>query len=159
MLEDQPPIDDEVDPTKAKEWSDAFSTQATGTPVPDLQNYRTEQLARTAGASSDPEAYELAIKRGIYGMAGVSPRNELEGMLVSQMIATHENAMKSLYFAAESLVCPETRDREMRYAAKLMQIFTQQATVLNKLRGSELFASVQGVKGAKNPYAKDGKKR
>jgi hypothetical protein len=144
--------DVEVNAADAKQWSAAFSAQATGTPVPESQVHRLEQLARTAGSSSDPDACAHAMTTAIHGMAAIGPQNELEGMLVSQMIATHENAMKCQFFAAESLGHPEDRDREMRYSARFMQIFTRQVDALIKLRASDLFENYQGLRSQTNPY-------
>lgn len=145
--------DNPGDPAAAAAWSSAIATGATGTSIPAMQAHRLEQVARTAGAGADPDALDEAKKTAIYGLIGINPRNELEGMLVSQMIATHQNAMNAMYFASESLASPEARDREMRYAAKLMQLFTQQASALNKLRGSDLFENYTALNGHASPYA------
>ena len=52
-----------------------------------------------------------------------------------QVIATHEAAMECLRRAMASGQTNEVENQNLKYAIKLLALFTQQLEVLNRLRG------------------------
>jgi hypothetical protein len=67
-------------------------------------------------------------------LKGISPRDELEGMLAVQMVAVHNLAMTELRRATHAL----TTDREQsttNLAVRLLRTFTDQLEALNRHRG------------------------
>lgn len=142
-----------VDRAAAEEWQRAFREGATGAAHPKIQDQRLEQVARTAGTLGDDEAHAATLHSTIHTMAAIGPQNEVEGMLASQIVAVHEQAMKCLFFAAGSLGSPATRNSEMRHAIQLLQIFPRQVDTLAKVRSSGEFRNYQSLDGHPNPHA------
>ncbi len=83
-----------------------------GTDDPDLTGQLGDQLLnsfwRPQGASVDDRAAQ--IRAAVGALKGIAPRDEMEGMLAVQMIATHHAAMECFRRALlpiESFVCRE----------------------------------------------------
>ena len=100
--------------------------------------------------STDPEASNLLIgqaagsltgddvaatcNRVLAELAGIQPRNEVEGMLAVQMVATHNLGVEMVRRATRT----ERLDSLATYgtlAAKLLRTFTAQTEALARLRG------------------------
>jgi hypothetical protein len=67
-------------------------------------------------------------------LKGIKPEGEIEGMLATQMVGTHNAAIECLRRAMH----PEQtfgRDQNVKHAAKFLAIFTGQMGALNKNRG------------------------
>ncbi len=72
----------------------------------------------------------------VFAMLGeIGPRDGLEGMLSSQMVATHHAAMECLRRAMIVEQTFEGRDQNLKHGAKLLGIYTRQLEALNKHRG------------------------
>ncbi len=67
-------------------------------------------------------------------MLAYEPKDALEGMLVSQMIGTHNAVMECLRRSHLNEQSFEGRDQNLKHAARLMAIFTSQAETLDKHR-------------------------
>ena len=83
---------------------------------------------------SDEERLQR-IRAAIAAMRGIKPQDEVEGMLATQMVATHAAAMECL---RRSMIQEQTflgRDNSLRHAAKLLSIFAKQLETLNRNRG------------------------
>jgi hypothetical protein len=63
-----------------------------------------------------------------------APKDALEGMLVSQMVASHNAAMECVRRAQLTGQTFDGRDQSLKHAAKLMAIFTRQVEALDKHR-------------------------
>ena len=70
----------------------------------------------------------------IAAVAGINPRDEIEGMLAVQMVATHFAASQSTKNALASQM-RDDRNLHFKHAGQLMRTFTQQMEALNKYRG------------------------
>ena len=68
-------------------------------------------------------------------LQGIKPRDEIEGMLAAQMVATHSAAMDCLRRAMVEGQTFEGRDINLKHAAKFLSIYSRQIEVLNKHRG------------------------
>lgn len=68
-------------------------------------------------------------------MHGIGPRDELEGMLVTQMVCTHNLATE---YASRAMLRGQTAegvDLNVNRMTKLMRAFTAQMEALNRYRG------------------------
>lgn len=75
------------------------------------------------------------IVRALERFEDLAPQDGVEGMLCAQMVGTHFAALECLRRAALPEQTPEARDINLRHAQKLMMLYTQQMTALNKHRG------------------------
>ncbi len=75
------------------------------------------------------------IQSAIAAMRGIKPQDEIEGMLATQMVATHAAAMECLRRSMIQKQSFDGRDNNLRHAAKLLSIFTKQLETLNRNRG------------------------
>jgi hypothetical protein len=67
-------------------------------------------------------------------LKGIGPRDDTEGMLAAQMVATHNLALDCLA-RANGIRDPDWRAMEMRYGARLLQLWTRQLEALDRQRG------------------------
>lgn len=111
--------------------------EATGTDQPDLQQRLINQVYETLwmpdGLHED-ERMSL-IRSALTILEGINPRDEIEGMLATQMVATHNAAMECLRRAMIPAQSFPGRDQNLKYAAKLLSIYSRQIETLNKHRG------------------------
>lgn len=68
-------------------------------------------------------------------LRGIAPRDDVERLLVSQMVGTHEAAMECLRRANLAEQSIAGRDLNLRHAAKMMQIYLRQVEALARHRG------------------------
>ena len=116
--------------------SDAI-VEATGTKDPELAQRLINQVYETLwlpAELSDEERLQH-IQAAIAALRGIKPQDEVEGMLATQMVATHAAAMECL---RRSMIRQQSfvgRDNNLRHAAKLLSIFAKQLETLNRNRG------------------------
>jgi FKBP-type peptidyl-prolyl cis-trans isomerase len=89
------------------------------------------QLASSCYLNKDLEDIVANVTTDI---KGIHPQDHIEGMLATQMIATHYAAMKSFSRAAQAS-SPESRHENLNAANKLTRSFTTQMEALNRHRG------------------------
>ena len=77
----------------------------------------------------------VRVDRAVHLLAGIEPRDEVEGMLATQMVGTHNAAMECLRRAMLQGQSIEGRDQNLKHAAKLLSIYARQIEVLDKHRG------------------------
>ena len=68
-------------------------------------------------------------------LQGIKPTDEVEGMLATQMVATHNIAMECLGRAMSPKQSFQGWDLNLKHATKLLSIFSRQIEVLDKHRG------------------------
>ncbi len=86
------------------------------------------------GRLSDKELSEnLATAKSM--VKAIEPKDEIETMLAAQMIATHHVAMNCLARSNLAIQTVSNREQDLKYATKLLSIFSRQVDVLNKHRG------------------------
>ena len=117
--------------------SDTVIEQATGTQEPTLQQRLIKQVADTLWLPDglrDDERVTL-VQSAISMLHGIKPTDEMEGMLATQMVATHNAAMECLRRAMIPAQSLQGRDQNLRHASKLLSLYSRQIEVLNKHRG------------------------
>lgn len=85
------------------------------------------------GASRDTK--HRRILRALELYESLQPADGAEGMLAMQMVGTHDAALECLRRAALPNQTFEGRDLALKHAQRLMALYTQQLTTLNKHRG------------------------
>jgi hypothetical protein len=113
------------------------ATEATGTDDPELSQRLLNQIYETLWMPADLSEEERVrrVRAAIAAMRGIKPQDEVEGMLATQMVATHAAAMECL---RRSMIQEQTfvgRESSLRHAAKLLSIFAKQLETLNRNRG------------------------
>ena len=124
---------------------------ATATHVTSLQNSRLAQIEEAISPDRSPAEYACAVVGAVQTVMELSPRNGVEAMLAIQMVATNDAAMECLKRAARARSHPETDDRDMRHALKLLSLYNRQVEVLAKVRQSEDFTNCWGLSGSLVP--------
>jgi hypothetical protein len=114
-------------------------SEALGTADPDLQSHLLDQVAQTfKGAISadgaDNEASTAAINKTMAILTGIQPRDELEGLLATQMIGVHNMAMRTMGLAMLGGQTFEGKKSNVNYATKMLRTFMAQMEVLKRYR-------------------------
>jgi hypothetical protein len=91
-------------------------------------------LSQLMGICSPSIGRENALMETVSSLAAIAPQDRIEGMLATQMLATHHSALQCLKRAAVQKNS-EFADKYFNQANKLMRTFTTQIEVLNKYRG------------------------
>ena len=86
-------------------------------------------------AQSGSEEREKQLQATMSAMMGVQPRDELEGMLGAQMIATHNAAMECFRRAMLKEQSFEGRRQNLEFANKLVRFYTALLKALDQHRG------------------------
>jgi len=102
-----------------------------GTTSYDLHHLLMNSLVN---AACDKDINEQALNGVIAAMHGINPQDELEGMLASQMVATHVAAMRVLATLKDSTTINQ-QDSAGNLVTKLLRTFTAQMEALNRHRG------------------------
>jgi hypothetical protein len=85
--------------------------------------------------NSDDETREVQLNATVAAMIGISPRDELEGMMATQLIAAHNAAMECYRRAMIGEQTFEGRRENLNQANKLSRTYTALLEALNKHRG------------------------
>ena len=117
------------------EPSDAI--EATGTNDPELAQRLLNEIYETLWMPAEMSEEERfrRVRAAIAAMRGIKPQDEIEGMLATQMVATHAAAMECLRRSMIQKQSFDGRDNNLRHAAKLLSIFAKQLETLNRNRG------------------------
>ena len=117
---------------RIKGFAKAFGTEDTK-----LQNHRMLSLVNllkfSEGDGSDTQ--NLMVISATQAFIDMAPKDDIERMLVTQMIGTHEAATECLRRAMIQGQGFESRDVNLKHAEKLMAVYTKQIEALNKHRG------------------------
>jgi hypothetical protein len=116
------------------EASDA--TEATGTDDPELSERLLNQIYETLWmpAEMSEEDRIQRVRSAVAALRGIKPQDEVEGMLATQMVATHNAAIECLRRSMIQQQTFEGRESSLRHAAKLLSIFAKQLETLNRNR-------------------------
>lgn len=107
---------------------------ATGTDRKALQ-LRLLNLTCRSLSLREGEDQQTVVQAALDALAAINPRDGFEGILASQMVAVHETAMDCLRRAQYPGQPFETRDMNLKNAAKLLQLYVRQVEALDKHRG------------------------
>lgn len=105
--------------------------KSTGCAHPGLGLVLLEQLAQTYQSEDDLRNINNCTEI----MNGISPNNEMEGILASQMAGTHNLAMEFMRRAVLNDQTLEGIEIYANRAIRLMALFNSQIEILEKLRG------------------------
>ncbi len=109
--------------------------EAFGTTSADLQSYLMLEMIDAACRGGIVKPYEESNVNGVIAaMHGIAPRDEIEGMLASQMVATHFAAMRQMRKMKNSETIPQ-QDSNSNLAIKLLRTYTAQMEALQRYRG------------------------
>ena len=111
---------------------DSLLINVAGTADSDLTCYLVGQAADAIQRTEKPQADIL--NKAVAALAGIGPRDELEGMLAVQMIAVHHLAMECMKRARRSQPI-EGMNYHINCATKLQRTFVAQVEALNRYRG------------------------
>ncbi len=111
--------------------------RVTGTENKKLQSYLFAQMIQSLWRPSgmDEEQKQDRMFAAIAALQGIKPRDEIEGMLGVQMVATHSAAMECLRRAMLEEQTLEGRDQNLKHATKLLTLYARQMETLDKHRG------------------------
>ena len=111
--------------------------RVTGTENKKLQSYLFDQLIQSLWRPSgmDEEQKQDRMFAAIAALQGIKPRDEIEGMLGVQMVATHSAAMDCLGRAMLEDQTLEGRDLNLKHGTKLLTLYARQMETLDKHRG------------------------
>jgi hypothetical protein len=87
-----------------------------------------------AFGTSEPAHAEQDINQVLAAVAGVGAKDEIEGMLATQMVATHTAIITTLHRQKQSETLLE-RERYGNLAVKLLRTFAAQVEALQRHRG------------------------
>ena len=111
--------------------------RATGATNEELQGHLVDQLVKSlwlpSGASEENK--KNGVLAAFAALQGIKPRDEIEGMLGVQMVATHSAAMECLRRAMIEDQTIVGRDQNLKHGAKLLTLYARQLEVLDKHRG------------------------
>jgi hypothetical protein len=85
--------------------------------------------------NSNAETYDRQLCAAIAGLAGIAPKDELEGMLAGQMLAAHNAAMECYRRAMIGEQTFEGRRENLNQANKLSRTYAVLLEALNAYRG------------------------
>lgn len=106
-----------------------------GTNSFDLLNLLTNSIFNAACNVDEHQSFdENNVNALIAAMHGINPQDEIEGMLASQMVATHIAAMRTMRQLKNSGQINQ-QDSNGNLAIKLLRTFTVQMEALNRHRG------------------------
>jgi hypothetical protein len=84
---------------------------------------------------SDPETRNKQLDATFAALIGIGPKDELEGMMASQLIAAHNAAMECYRRAMIGEQTPEGRQENLAQASKISRTFATLLEALNRHRG------------------------
>jgi hypothetical protein len=129
----------------------AKCAEATGTADLDLHNLFTQQVVQTFDGCTSSKGWNQDTLQKFMNTAlallhGIQPRDEIEGMLASQMIGVHNLAMERMGRAMISDQTFRGREANINQATKLLRTFTGQMEALKRYRtGGQQKVTVEHV--------------
>ena len=102
----------------------------------DFNNVLANQVVQSLWlANSDKDGSGKQIQAALAAMLGVQPRDELEGMLGAQMIATHNAALECFRRSMLKEQSFEGRRQNLEFATKLVRSYAALLEALDRHRG------------------------
>jgi hypothetical protein len=98
-------------------------------------NVLANQAVGAVWAAQDAEGRRRQYTATVAGLAGIGPKDEIEGMIAAQLIAAHNAAMECYRRAMVSDQTFEGRHENLRQATKLSRASAALVEALNRHRG------------------------
>ncbi len=92
-----------------------------------------EALWLPAGLSAAEQRERM--EAALAALKGLAPRDELEGLLAAQMVATHGAAMDCLRRAMRAEAVAQAREADLRQAGRLLTLYARPVETLDRHRG------------------------
>ena len=87
------------------------------------------------GSECPDDAKQRLMQFGVGAMREIAPRDGVEGLLASQMVAVHAAAQECFRRAAIAEQTFAGRDMALRHGTRLARLFAEQMAALQKYRG------------------------
>jgi hypothetical protein len=116
----------------------------------DLVRQTIEAMALPAGLSKRAVRERVAAAKA--AMAGLTPQNALEGVIGTQMIATHGAAMACLSRAMDEDTAEDVAQAALRRAERLLAVYARQCDTLMRIRHARAVAGAVSAGNAALPY-------
>ncbi len=112
-----------------------------------LKDHLLNQVAETfQGACDSQKDTVAAMNLAMAMLHEIEPRDELEVMLVVQMIAVHNQAMRLTSLSSQPKQTPECKKDSLNFAIRMFRMFTTQMETLQRYRtGGEQKVTVEHV--------------
>jgi hypothetical protein len=94
-----------------------------------------DQAIQTLWAEAEGSELDEQLSAMASGLAGISPKDELEGMMAAQLIAAHNAAMECYRRAMIPQQSVEGRRENLNQANKLSRTYASLLEALNRHRG------------------------
>jgi hypothetical protein len=107
----------------------------TGSDSEDFSYILVDQVANALWRNSDSEERSRQIDAAITAMRGMKPRDELEGMLITQLIASHNAVMECYRRAMLAEQTFEAWRENLNQANKLSRTYAALTDALDRHRG------------------------
>jgi hypothetical protein len=101
-----------------------------------FNNAILKQAVSTLIADGTKRDQESKMNACVQGLIGIAPKDELEGMLATQMLVIHNAAMECFRRAAIENQTPHGRYQNLNFANKLSRSYALHMETLNKHRGN-----------------------
>jgi hypothetical protein len=109
-------------------------------------NVLINQTAKTLWVKySDKDIREQQYKATVAALIGIGPKDEIEGMIAAQMLASHNAAMECYRRAMADEVSFEGRQANLNQANKLVRSYAVLVEALNRHRGKVQRVQVEHV--------------
>ncbi len=119
----------------AKEWSELKELSGSGSGYFTLALVNQVWRSLYRGEGTAEWILQLGERAAQDALAGIAPRDPLEGMLAAQMVATHETAMDCFRRAQLAGQTFEGRRQNLEFANKLARSYATLVETLDKHRG------------------------
>lgn len=121
--------------TIRENWSD--KQDLSGSTNPWLSCNLVNQMLRVSwrGSREDADTKLLHDQAVLAAMAGIAPRDPIEGLLAAQMVAVHEASMECFRRAALPEQTFAGREMGLKYGAKLARTYATLVETLDRHRG------------------------
>ena len=122
--------DHAIDTLASRSWSD-WSSKLSRSPAP----WHVMLRLPWRGSREDPDTKLLHDQAMLAAMAGIAPRDPVEGMLAAQMVAVHEASMECFRRAALPEQTFAGRELGLKYGDKLARTYAALVETLDRHRG------------------------
>lgn len=132
---------------------EATLTRATGSADTRVHDWLVNDVAfaLTAPPALGDGARQDRVCAAVTALCDIAPRDAIEGMLATQMVAVHSAALDCLRRAADPVSGDRARDVDLRHAARLLNVFHRQTRIRDDRRNPVLAHSVTGTQAPDAP--------
>ena len=116
----------------------------------DLMRQTIEAMALPAGLSRRAVRQRVAAAKA--AMAGMQPQTPIEGVIGTQMVATHGAAMACLARAMDEDTAEDVAQAALRRAERLLAVYARQCDTLMRIRHARPVAGAGAAATAALPY-------